>query len=83
MAPSRFGEMRRYPLHINVALTIVLSAICATVVVVVRAGKQGNDRRYSSFSSYSSYYTCDGNSNTIKIVEHMREMNKTRERWKR
>ncbi|XP_025265783.1 alkaline phosphatase [Camponotus floridanus] len=48
MAPSRFGEMRRYPLHINVALTIVLSAICATVVVVVRAAKQEREVWYEA-----------------------------------
>lgn len=71
MAPSRFGEMRRYPLHINVALTIVLSAICATVVVVVRAGKQGNGRRYSSFSSFRSCSILDCNSNVMKTLEHV------------
>ncbi|XP_072760654.1 alkaline phosphatase [Anoplolepis gracilipes] len=48
MARSRFGEMRRYPLHINVALTVVLSAICATVVVVVRAGKQEREVWYEA-----------------------------------
>lgn len=34
--------MRRYPLHINVALTVVLLATRA--IVVVRAGEQGKQR---------------------------------------
>ncbi|XP_024893743.1 alkaline phosphatase-like isoform X1 [Temnothorax curvispinosus] len=37
--------MRRYPLHINVALTIVLLAICATVV---RAGKREREVWYEA-----------------------------------
>ncbi|KAG5313158.1 PPBT protein, partial [Acromyrmex insinuator] len=37
--------MRRYPLHINVALTVVLLAMCATVV---RAGKREREVWYET-----------------------------------
>jgi len=62
--PLLVSEMRRYLLHINIALTVVLLAICATVV---RAGKRGNRIEYPPLFCRTHHGLCDCDGNMIKL----------------
>lgn len=60
------SEMRHYPLHTRVALTVLLLAIRATVVVV-RAGEQGKDQLSSPNLPLSRLELRDRTSNFDRI----------------